>query len=62
MIRTYWFILAHLMPRRLVYTCLLRAVDCAMTNAGTKNPQRLTAADVMDNWREVIAGMAREKR
>lgn len=62
MIGEKWYWIAQIVPRKLVHTCVLRAVNHAMTNKGIKSVTAINAGEVMIEWRDLIHGESKEKR
>jgi hypothetical protein len=54
--------LAQMLPRRVVFACLLRAIGHSVELDRHRGLSRITANDLICEWREVTNGEEREKR
>ena len=54
--------LAHMMPRQIVFSCLLRAIYHSRMLDRHRGLKMINAIDLMNEWREVCNGEERERR
>lgn len=54
--------LAHIMPRQIVFSCLLRAIYHSRMLDRHRGLKMINAIDLMNEWRDVMDGVAREAR
>lgn len=54
--------LAHMLPRRVVFACLLRVIGHSMELDRHRGMSKVTAMALINEWREVVNGEERERR
>lgn len=54
--------LAHILPRRVVFACLLRVIGHSVELDRHRGVSRITATRLIEEWREVANGEERERR